>query len=98
MMVYDKNQGYGSIWVMKKYGNVYSWEKLHAFNLPDMVTGLIGFAKNGHCLVIMGHGLASFDPQNSGADRIYRIGGEEDSLQAAHFVESLVLLEGQCTF
>ncbi|CAI9105959.1 OLC1v1004996C1 [Oldenlandia corymbosa var. corymbosa] len=98
VMKYDKVQEFGSIWVMKEYGNVYSWEMLHEFGMAEGIDGVIGFAKNGHCLATMGNGLASFDPQNSRKVKIYRIGGTENSLQAVHFVESLVLLEGRCRF
>ncbi|CAI9088485.1 OLC1v1022821C1 [Oldenlandia corymbosa var. corymbosa] len=109
VLMTDEFRGFCNLWVMKEYGNVKSWENLLKFKLVEGIERVIGFRNNGHCLAPMtvdelflndpsSKVLVSFDMHNSGAVKDLDIFGTHYSIYAEHFLESLVLFEGQCRF
>nr|GMD33455.1 F-box/kelch-repeat protein At3g23880-like [Ipomoea batatas]GMD35105.1 F-box/kelch-repeat protein At3g23880-like [Ipomoea batatas] len=83
------------LWIMKEYGVVDSWTRLHTIELVGGMEKIVGFRKNGELLLCTNKSeLVSYCP-NTRVINDLGIPGNSRSIYVDKYLESLVLLQQQ---
>ncbi|CAH9116527.1 unnamed protein product [Cuscuta europaea] len=81
------------LWVMKEYGVVESWSRLHSIELVEGMERMVGFGKNGDIFFSTNKSeLVSYCPNTQVVNKLGFFGTCR-SLYVANYVETLLLLQ-----